>query len=163
MAYPNDDWGLKPRGEELMRGVSRGMESIEKRVVKEIPGLLAGWGWDARAIKDVMSSMSEKWGAAFAAPAFDIGKMELGQEWRTGERLGSESDALRRLKMGLEGSLAQIRLSGDIQKKAREEEWRRMEQLAEAMRPGKWDWLKGAATGGLGTVAGGYAGKLMWG
>ncbi len=162
MAYPNEDWGLEPGGAKLMAGVQRGMEPVKEDIMRRIPGMLAKMGWDAPAIKDVMSSMSEKWGAAFAGPAFAIGKQELGQEWATGERVSSEADALRRLRMGLQGSLEQIRLTGRIQKERAEEEWGRYESLAESMKPGKWDWLKQGLVGAGGTVAGGYAGKLMW-
>ncbi len=156
-----DDWGmgLSQKGTQLIGGMRKSMEPEFEEFIDKFTQQLSRQGWSSRAIKDVVSEAGQKWSATLAAPAFDIGRQELGQEWRTGERVGSEADALKRLRESLAGSMSRLRETEQIQKRAADVEWGRYSSLAESLKPGKWDWAKDLAVG----VGGIYGGTKLAG
>lgn len=159
MADRDFGMGLSQRGSQLVGGIRKSMEPEFEEAIGKIGGTLSRQGWSSRAIEDVISDFGQKWSTAFAGPAFEVGRQELGQEWRTGERVGSEADALKRLRESMAGSMAQLRERGKIEERLADVEWGRYSGLAESLKPGKWDWAKDLAVG----VGGIYGGSKLAG
>ena len=101
---------LNPRRKELLRTTRRiGEETWGKKFKADIAPSLSRGGWSPQAIARYSGDKIEKWGQDFDRAGIRMGEMQLGEEYKTSERVGSEAHGARMRRVADVNTMARLR------------------------------------------------------
>lgn len=153
----NVSW-LDPRRKELLAKSRRlTTERWGEQFKTDIAPRLATEGWSASAIGRLNRDTADKWGRQFSETEIGMGEQQLAEEYKTGERLGSEKHALRYQGISEMGAMERLRKQIESQERIAAEERAMASSLAASNRrfSRRMGYLS-AGTAVLGAGLGGY-------
>jgi len=102
MANLNTDF-LDPKSQELFGAASAESDRRFEGLSENIFSALTRAGWSPSAIKNLTGELSADLQGELINPLLSLGKGSIERDFRTSERLGSETSAMARLKEGIIG------------------------------------------------------------
>ena len=157
MAYNNSVSWLDPRRQELvMKGRKATTDEWGRQFKTDVAPTLAREGWSAGAIGRRLSDISDKWGRQFADYGMRLGEEQLGEEYKTNERLGSEKYGLKTQSISEMNAMRRLRMQMESNERIAAEDRVMAERLAASNR--KFSRRMGYLQAGLGLATAGIGG-----
>ncbi len=149
---------LNPKRKELVRTTRRiGEESWGKKFKADIAPSLARGGWSPGAISRYSGDKMEKWGQRLDEAGLEMGSEQIGEEYKTSERIGSETHGVKMQKISDVNAMNRLRTDIEARERMAAEDRAMTASLASSNRrfSRRMGYLS-AATGLIGAGAGAY-------